>query len=99
MPLTNCGRPYYYYRRLIYVNQNGFRKIRFHDLRHSCASLLFANGVSLKEIQEWLGHSDIATTADIYSHLDFKSKISSANLMDDVLKLPEPLVKEDCGVE
>ena len=68
-------------------------------IRHSCASLLLANGVSLKEIQEWLGHSDIATTADIYSHLDFKSKISSAYLMDDVLKLPEPLIKEDWGVD
>lgn len=37
---------------------NGFRPIRFHDLRHSCASLLLANGVSMKQIQEWLGHSD-----------------------------------------
>ena len=41
------------------------KRIRFHDLRHSCASLLYANGVSLKEIQEWLGHSDISTTSNI----------------------------------
>jgi integrase len=55
------------------------KRIRFHDLHHSCVSLLYANGVSLKEIQEWLGHSDISTTSNIYTHLDFSSKVSSAN--------------------
>ena len=61
------------------LRKNNLKKIRFHDLRHSCASLLYANGVSLKEIQEWLGRSDISTTANIYTHLDFSSKVSSAN--------------------
>ena len=51
--------------------KNGLKKIRFHDLRHTCASLLLANGVSLKEVQEWIGHSDIATTGNIYAHLEF----------------------------
>ena len=63
----------------IVLQKNGMRKIRFHDLRHSCASLLFANGVSLRDIQEWLGHSDISTTSNIYTHLDFNSKVASAN--------------------
>jgi hypothetical protein len=40
---------------------------------------LYANEVSIKEIQEWLGHSNISTTANIYTHLDFNSKIASAN--------------------
>lgn len=62
----------------ITLKNNGLKKIRFHDLRHSCASLLYANGVSLKEIQEWLGHSDISTTSNIYTHLDFTSKVASA---------------------
>lgn len=61
------------------LQKNNMRKIRFHDLRHSCASLLYANGVSLKEIQEWLGHSDISTTSNIYTHLNFTSKVASAN--------------------
>lgn len=61
------------------LEKSGMRHIRYHDLRHSCASLLYANGVSLKDIQEWLGHSNISTTANIYTHLDFNSKVASAN--------------------
>ena len=63
------------------LEQNGLRRIRFHDLRHTCASLLLANNVPMKKIQEWLGHSDFSTTANIYAHLDFQSKISSAEAM------------------
>ena len=48
--------------------------IRLHDLRHTTASILLNLGFNLKEIQEWLGHSDIATTANIYAHLDASSK-------------------------
>lgn len=63
------------------LEQNGLRRIRFHDLRHTCASLLLANNVPMKKIQEWLGHSEFSTTANIYAHLDFQSKISSAEAM------------------
>ena len=63
------------------LEKNGLRHIRFHDLRHSCASLLLANGVPMKQIQEWLGHSDFSTTANIYAHLDYASKLSSAQAM------------------
>ena len=58
---------------------------RFHDLRHSCASLLFSQGVSLKEIQAWLGHSTIGTTANIYTHLDENNKLSSAKAILSIL--------------
>lgn len=71
------------------LEKNGLRPIRFHDLRHSCASLLLANNVPMKQIQEWLGHSDMGTTANIYSHLDFQSKVNSANVMNEVLSMPE----------
>ena len=64
------------------LERNDFRKIRFHDLRHSCASLLLASGVPMKHIQEWLGHSDFSTTANIYAHLDYSSKLTSASAME-----------------
>ena len=63
------------------LKANGLRHIRYHDLRHSCASLLLANGVPMKQIQEWLGHSDFSTTANIYAHLEYSSKLTSADAM------------------
>lgn len=63
------------------LKQHNLRHIRFHDLRHSCASLLVANGFMLKDIQEWLGHSDIQVTANIYAHLDAKRKSNIAESM------------------
>ena len=46
------------------LEAHGLRHIRFHDLRHSCGSLLLANGVPMKAIQEWLGHSNYRTTVN-----------------------------------
>ena len=63
----------------------GLRKIRFHDLRHSCASVLLAQGVPMKQIQEWLGHSDMSTTSNIYSHLDAVSKADTGAAMSKAL--------------
>lgn len=63
------------------LKKYNLRKIRFHDLRHSCASLLVAKGFQLKDIQEWLGHADIQTTANIYAHLDVERKNKIADLM------------------
>ena len=64
-----------------FLKKNGMRRIRFHDLRHSSASMLVASGVHMKDIQEWLGHSDFSTTANIYSHLEYTGKIASASVM------------------
>ena len=55
------------------LRKYGLRKIRFHDLRHTCASLLLSNGIPMKQIQIWLGHSTFSTTADIYAHLQSSS--------------------------
>ncbi|MBR2588659.1 MAG: site-specific integrase [Bacilli bacterium] len=67
------------------IESNGLKKIRFHDLRHSCASLLLANGVNMKEIQQWLGHSNWSCTANIYSHLESNTKQNSANIISNAL--------------
>lgn len=47
---------------------------RWHDLRHSCASILLSLGWSMKDISEWLGHADIQTTMDLYAHVDLARK-------------------------
>jgi integrase len=52
------------------LEDNGMTKIRFHDLRHSCATLLRHEGVPMEDIQKWLGHSEITTTEGIYAHFD-----------------------------
>lgn len=56
------------------IARNDMKHIRFHDLRHSCASMLLSLGYSMKDIQEWLGHSNFQTTANIYSHVDPRNK-------------------------
>jgi integrase len=60
-------------------------RIRFHDLRHANATYLFKQGLSLKEIQAWLGHSVLSTTADIYTHLDEESKEKGAVIINNFL--------------
>jgi len=52
------------------LKKNGLRHIRYHDLRHSCASILYGLGYSLKDIQTWLGHSNYKFTADTYVHTE-----------------------------
>ena len=57
------------------LKNNGLPHIRFHELRHSCASLLLNGGATLKDVQEYMGHADIQMTANIYGHLDTARKL------------------------
>ena len=68
------------------INECGLKKIRLHDLRHSCAPLLYEQDIQLKDIQMWLGHSDIQTTANIYSHFDYTRKEKTGKIIEKSLK-------------
>ena len=56
---------------------------------------MLSNGVQMKQIQEWLGHSNFSTTADVYSHLDFSSKLQSANVISSALSKKRVSKKQD----
>ena len=78
----------------VILKRHNLKHIRFHDLRHSCASVLLAHGISMKHIQEWLGHSTFQITADTYSHLDFRSKMSSARAITENLAMTNPYASQ-----
>ena len=71
------------------ISKYNLRKLRFHDLRHSCASLLLAAGVPLKLIQRWLGHATLSTTADIYAHLDASAQKQTAEVAASLYQRPK----------
>jgi integrase len=60
-------------------------RLRFHDLRHSAASLLIAAGVELVEVSMLLGHSELRVTADLYSHLQQQTAATAARHMEAIL--------------
>lgn len=61
------------------IKENNMQHIRWHDLRHSTASLLIEKGWQMKDISDWLGHSSITTTMNIYGHLSMEHKREMAN--------------------
>jgi integrase len=69
------------------LKEKGFPHIRFHEIRHSCASMLITMGFTLKDVQEWLGHSDIKMTANIYSHIDVTRKKGMADTISAALNV------------
>ncbi|MEH7546977.1 MULTISPECIES: tyrosine-type recombinase/integrase [Bacillaceae] len=58
----------------ILIKKHNLHSITIHGLRHTHASLLFKAGTSIKEVQEWLGHTDIQMTMNIYTHVQISLK-------------------------
>lgn len=69
------------------LSKNNLPMIRFHDLRHTAGSLLLEKGLSIKQIQEYLGHEKASTTLDIYGHLSAEGKKEAANTLDGLLEM------------
>ena len=65
--------------------RHGLPQMRYHDLRHSTASILLDKGWDINDIKEWLGHADISTTANIYAHISHRRKVSLAQDLDKTL--------------
>ena len=68
------------------LEKAGLRKCRFHDMRHTFASMLLNEGEELKVIQELLGHTTITTTADIYAHLKTGKKLQAVCKIGEALE-------------
>ena len=67
------------------LRRTGLPDVRFHDLRHTCATLLLAKGVHVKFVQELLGHATISITLDTYSHVLPGMGDAAAGAMDEAL--------------
>ena len=67
------------------LDRHGLPQMRYHDLRHSTASILVDKGWDINSIKEWLGHADISTTANIYAHISHRKKVSLAQDLDKTL--------------
>ena len=67
------------------LERAGLPRIRFHDLRHTCATILLSRGTHPKIVQEMLGHANISMTMDTYSHVLPDMQEEAVNAMDNVL--------------
>jgi integrase len=68
------------------LEKAGLPSVRFHDLRHTCATLLLSKNVNPKIVSEMLGHATVAITLDTYSHVLPTMQDSAARALEDVLR-------------
>lgn len=72
---------------LRFCKQCGLKPIKLHELRHSNITLLLENGASMKTVQAWAWHSNFSTTADIYSHIQTRSKDKLTSIINNMLEI------------
>src|SRR4029077_8942476 len=77
------------------LKREGLLHQQFHELRDACASLLLAQGLDLKVIQQILRHSTITITADLYAHVMMGAKRQAAARMDAMLGIPDQAQQPD----
>ncbi|MGX5694801.1 tyrosine-type recombinase/integrase [Agromyces soli] len=77
------------------ISSAGVPRIRFHDLRHTCASLLFAKGVPPRVVMDLLGHSTMSITTDLYAHVMPTALAEAASAMDDLLSEAADTMQEE----
>lgn len=70
------------------LRKAGLRRIRFHDLRHSTATLLLEQGVELVVIKELLGHAHIGVTATVYAHVRLRLQRQAIDTLGTALDVP-----------
>ena len=75
----------------VLLKKAGLPNIRFHDLRHSAATLLLSVGVHPKVVQEILGHSQISITMDVYSHVLPSMQQDAMSRLNDAIRQDKPL--------
>lgn len=67
------------------LERAGLPKVRFHDLRHTFATLALQNGVDIKTVSSMLGHYSAGFTLDTYTHVTTPAQMEAANTMGSVL--------------
>ena len=69
------------FKKIVLESEGLDHSLTLHSLRASCASMLIHNGTDIKDVQKWLGHSDVSTTLNIYTRTNKAQQLKVANNM------------------
>lgn len=102
-PVKECDEPRdpqsLYHRTQLILERSGCKKIRFHDLRHTFATMSLENGMDVKTLSAMIGHNSSATTLDIYSHITNVMQVNAARKIDNSYGKDYAVYEEEIPVE